>query len=299
LDEDIFPAPLNGAVSVFRGDTGTVGSTAYTVDADGVLWRIDMSSADPEDWEAEALHDLYYDEAFDAAEPTYYPPALTINGDGEVVILVGTGNIDVLDDASAVNQVVSITEKLTFDANGFVDKLEGRLNWEIELEPGEQMTGPVELFGGQVFFGTFKAGGGTAIDACPFGGSRIFGVHFLDDPLSAGDLIPLLEDSIGNPTISLDSSDVPDLENSLLVGLQVTQQPVCTTTQDVTLTDPFDGTSTTLAMPHSSSGREFRLMAHLSGSATTVGGLSINILDEAITAPEGFTVISGMAETLE
>ncbi len=299
LDEDIFPAPLNGAVSVFRGDTGTVGSTAYTVDADGVLWRIDMSSADPEDWEAEALHDLYYDEAFDAAEPTYYPPALTINGDGEVVILVGTGNIDVLDDASAVNQVVSITEKLTFDANGFVDKLEGRLNWEIELEPGEQMTGPVELFGGQVFFGTFKAGGGTAIDACPFGGSRIFGVHFLDDPLSAGDLIPLLEDSIGNPTISLDSSDIPDLENSLLVGLQVTQQPVCTTTQDVTLTDPFDGTSTTLAMPHSSSGREFRLMAHLSGSATTVGGLSINILDEAITAPEGFTVISGMAETLE
>jgi type IV pilus assembly protein PilY1 len=143
LDEDTFPAPLNGAVSVFRGDTGTVGSVAYTVDADGVLWRVDMSSADPEDWEAEALHDLYYGEAADAAEPTYYPPALTINEAGEVVILVGTGNIDVLDDASAVNRVVSITEKLTFDANGFVDTLEGRLNWEIELDPGEQMTGPL------------------------------------------------------------------------------------------------------------------------------------------------------------
>ncbi len=299
LDEDTFPAPLNGAVSVFRGDTGTVGSAAYTVDADGVLWRIGMSSADPEDWEAEALHDLYYDENYDAAEPTYYPPALTVDKLGNVVILVGTGNIDVLDDASAVNQVVSITEKLTFDTNGFVDTLEGRLNWEIELDPGEQMTGPVELFGGQVFFGTFEAGGGTAVDACPFGGSRIFGVHYLDNPLSAGSLVPLLEDSLGNPTISLDSSDISTLENSLLVGLQVAQQPVCTTTQSVTLTDPFDGTATTLAMPYSSSGREFKLMAHLSGSATTVGGLAINILEETITAPEGFTVISGMAETLE
>ena len=299
LGEDTFPAPLNGAISVFRGDTGTVGSVAYTVDADGVLWRVDMSSADTEDWEAEALHDLYYGEAADAAEPTYYPPALTINEVGEVVILVGTGNIDVLDDASAVNRVVSITEKLTFDANGFVDTLEGRLNWEIELDPGEQMTGPLELFGGQVFFGSFKAGGGTAIDACPFGGSRIFGLHYLDDPLSPGDPVPLLEDVLGNPTTNLDSNDIPELENALLVGLQVGQVLVCTTTQDVDVTDPFDGTTATLAMPYATSGREFKLMGHLSGSASTSGGLSINILEEAITAPDGFTIISGMADTLE
>ena len=299
LGEDTFPAPLNGAISVFRGDTGTVGSAAYTVDADGVLWRVDMSSADPEDWEAEALHDLYYGEAADAAEPTYYPPALTINEAGEVVILVGTGNIDVLDDASAVNRVVSITEKLTFAANGFVDTLEGRLNWEIELDPGEQMTGPLELFGGQVFCGSFKAGGGTAIDACPFGGSRIFGLEYLDDPLSPGDQVPLLEDVLGNPTTNLDSNDIPELENALLVGLQVGQVLVCTTTQNVDVTDPFDGTTATLAMPYATSGREFKLMGHLSGSAATSGGLSINILEEAITAPEGFTVVSGMADTLE
>jgi type IV pilus assembly protein PilY1 len=298
LGEDTFPAPLNGAVSVFRGDTGTVGSTAYTVDADGVLWRIDMSSPDPEDWDALALHDLYYGQAVDAAEPTYYPPALTINSAAEVVILVGTGNIDVLDDATAVNRVVSITEKLTFDASGFVDDLEGRLNWEIELEPGEQMTGPIELFGGQVFFGSFQAGGGTPLDACPFGGSRIFGLEFLDDPLNPGDLLPLLEDS-GGATHVLDSSTIPALDNALLVGLQVAQLPVCTTTQSVDVVDPFSGTTATLAMPYASGGRQFELMGHLSGGGTTSGGLSINLLEEAISAPEGFTVISGMAETLE
>lgn len=298
IGESRFPAPLNGAVSVFRGDTGTVGSVAYTADADGILWRIDMSSSDPEDWDAEALHDLYHGEGYNDAEPTYFPPALTINAAGEVVILAGTGNLDVLDDASAENRVVSITEKLTFDSNGFVDALEGRLNWEIELDPGEQMTGAIELFGGQVFFGSFQAGGGTAIDACPFGGSRIFGVRFLDDPASPGSLVPLLENALGSPAESLDSGDIPELENTLLVGLQVAQAPVCTTTQNVTVTDPFGGTAT-LAMPVASSGRQFKLMAHLSGSASVSGGLSIELLEETIAAPEGFTVISGMAETLE
>ncbi len=299
IGEDVFPAPLNGAVSVFRGDTGTVGSVAYTVDADGVLWRIDFSSPDPDDWGAEALHDLYYDEGFDSAEPTYYPPALTVNSGSEIVILVGTGNIDVLDDATAINKVVSITEKLTFDSSGFIDTLEGRLNWEVELDPGEQMTGPLELFGGQVYFGTFKAGGGSAIDACPLGASRIFGVSFLDDPSSAGALVPLLRDSLGNATASLDSSEIPELSNALLVGLQVAQQPVCTQTRDITVTDPFTGQASTLAMPWATSGREFKLMAHLSGSTALSGGLSIAILEEGISAPEGFTVVSGMAETLE
>ena len=299
IGEDVFPAPLNGAVSVFRGDTGTVGSAAYTVDADGVLWRIDMSSADPEDWGAEALHDLYYDHAFDDAEPTYYPPALTINSAGDVVILVGTGNVDVLDDATAINKVVSITERLTFDANGFIDVLEGRLNWEIELEQGEQMTGPLELFGGQVYFGTFRAGGGSPINACPLGASRIFGISFLDDPTSAGSLVPLLQNSLGNATPVLDSTDIPELSNALLVGLQVAQQPVCTLTDDITVTDPFSGASATLAMPYATSGREFRLMGHLSGSSALTGGLSIALLEETITAPEGFTVVTGMADTLE
>ena len=299
IGENRFPAPLNGAVSVFRGDTGTVGSVAYTVDADGVLWRIDMSSADPEDWDAEALHDLYYDVGFDDAEPTYYPPALTINSAGEIVILVGTGNIDVLDDATAVNQVVSITEKLTFDADGFVDTLEGRLNWEIELLAGEQMTGPLELFGGQVFFGTFKSGSGTPVDSCPLGTSRIFGVNYLDDPASPGDVVPLLEDGSGTATSFLDSSDIPELSNSLLVGLQVAQQPVCTLTQSVEVTDPFSGQTATLAMPYATSGRSFKLMAHLSGSSALSSGLSIAVLEENIGAPEGFTVVSAMAETLE
>ncbi len=297
MDETIFPAPLNGAVSVFRGDTGTVGSAAYTVDADGVLWRIDMAPSDPEDWTALALHDIYYDTAFDEAEPTYYPPALTINPAGEIVVLVGTGNIDVLDDSTAQNRVVSITEKLTFDTAGNLADLEGRLNWEVVLEDGEQMTGPLELFNGQAFFGSFRAAGTNPVDACGIGGSRIFGVNYLDDPQNAGALRPALTDTLGNPVPFLDGSDIPDLATSLVFGLQVAQQPVCTTLANSAITDPFGVGS--LTFPVNTSGRQFKLVAALSGSGTPVGGLSIDVLGESIAAPETFTAVSGMGESLE
>ncbi|MGB5812828.1 MAG: hypothetical protein WBG86_20000, partial [Polyangiales bacterium] len=292
-DDSIFPAPLNGAVSVFRGDIGTIGSAVYTVDADGILWRINISSSDPDDWEAEAMHDIYYDGAYDDAEPSYYPPALTVDARGRVVILTGTGNIDVLDDADAKNRVISLTEEVTFDANGDVDTLEGRLNWEVILEDGEQMTGPVELFSGQAFFGTFEATGPNPIDACGVAGSRIFGVSFLDNPLIPGDLVPALEDSLMNPATFVDGSDIPDLANSLVIGVQVSQQPVCTTTTQLNLTDPF-GNAFTLAMPTDTSGRNFKLVATLSGSGTPAAGLAIDVLDQDITAPQNFTTISGM-----
>ncbi|MGB3051238.1 MAG: hypothetical protein WBB42_09585 [Polyangiales bacterium] len=299
LDQNTFPAPLNGAVSVYRGDSGTVASAAYTVDADGLIWRVDLSSREPADWNAEVLHDIYYDKAPDVAEPTFYPLALTSDRQGRVVIVTGTGNIDVLDDPTAVNKVVSITEKLTFDFDGTVDKVEGRLNWEIELDAGEQMTGPIELFGGQVFFGTFKSASGTAVDACPFGGSRIFGLNFLDNPESPGDRVPLLG-PILSPVLVFDQTDLPQLENALLVGLQVAQAPVCVTTQATLINDPFDGTTPTLAMPVATSGREFKLIGHLSGSAgVPVNQLAINILEQTIQSPEAFTVVTGMADTLE
>ncbi len=108
----------------------------------------------------------------------------------------------------------------------------------------------------------------------------------------------LLVDELSNPVTFLDGTDIADLQNSLIVGLQVAQQPVCTTFASVLVTDPF-GSSLTLAMPVNTSGRQFKLMAHLSGSGTPVSGLSIDVLGETITAPEMFTVVSGMAEALE
>ena len=92
----------------------------------------------------------------------------------------------------------------------------------------------------------------------------------------------LLQDAgYSTPRLFSTPATIPELENALLVGLQVAQLPVCTMSQSMSpITDPFDGTSATLAMPYATSGREFKLMAHLSGSASTSGGLSIEVLEE-------------------
>ncbi|MEM8606802.1 MAG: hypothetical protein AAGF92_06835 [Myxococcota bacterium] len=289
--DDVFPAPLNGAVSVFRGDVGTVGSAVYTVDADGILWRINVSESDPQEWNAEALHDMYHDETeHDIAEPTYYPPALSIDPDGKIVVLTGTGNIDVLDDGDAKNYVVSITEELEFASTGKINDIGGEINWEEELNDGEQMTGPIELFSGNAFFGTFEATGPNPINSCGIAGSRIFGVDFLD-------FSPALVDGMSNETEFVDGSDVAELADSLVIGVQVAQQPVCNTFTSITITDPFGPGA--LALPTATSGRQFKLLATLGGGSSPAGGLSIDVIDEDIGTPDNFTTVSGMGETLE
>src|SRR5699024_1430534 len=60
FDDSVFGAPVVGGVSVFTGKTGTLASAAYTTDADGVIWRIDISSADVSEWSAEPLFDMFW-----------------------------------------------------------------------------------------------------------------------------------------------------------------------------------------------------------------------------------------------
>jgi type IV pilus assembly protein PilY1 len=309
IDHTVFPSPLTGAVSVFRGDTATIASAAYFSDADGILWRADMSGLDPEDWYAVALHDMYYSDGWDDAEPGHNPPVLSVNRDGEVVILHGTGNIDVLDDAAAKNNVVSITEKLTFYTSGprtgQVATIGGRLNWDLRnsaaaaerLNDGEQVTGPLELIDGTVYFGTFDSSAGGA---CAIGGSRIFGVSFLDD--GGGGLIPRLPDP-SDPNAPLlayyDSTVVSELADNLVVGLQVAQDPICTTTVPVSPVDPFLGQLIDVPVPSQTSGRKFKLTAPLSGSKSTTGGKSIEVLDKSISNLQSSTNVTGMADSLE
>ena len=307
LDDTVFPAPLNSGLSVFRGGIGQIGSAVYLADADGVLWRVLISDPDPDEWSAIAFHDIFHDGAVDAAESSrnYNPPVLSADINGNVVILHGTGNIDVLDDAAAINKVVSLTEKLTFDPTdaGEITNIEGQLNWEITLNPGEQVTGPLTLFSGSLFFGTFQASGPSATDACPFDGSRIFGVSFLESPTSPRNPEEKLTDILGNPTTNLDSADIPRLATTLVIGLQVAQVPTCvttTTTPGPDIVDPFLGiTRPNLPLPTQSSPREFRLIAHLSGAETGVGGSSFDVLDEAMPQLITQTIISDFVESAE
>lgn len=298
-DSTTFPAPVDGGVSVFLGETGTSASRAFFSDADGVMWRVDLSNQDPSQWTVRAFHDVFHGMAFDAAQPSYPPPVLSTTAQGDVVILQGTGDIDRLDDFNDRNRVVSITEQLTFDTTGVVSSVTPLINWEITLDPGEQVTGPVDLFQGTVYFGSFHSTSNT-INACEVGYSRIYGIDYVEDD-GARNPQAALESIAGSGVFDrafLGPAELPELSNQIIMGVAVTQRPTCIDGTSVSETDPYVGTRQTYRV-NSSSAPTFQLVAQLSGGDGGTDGGSVGEFIRDLPPPLAYTDISGYAGSID
>lgn len=268
LDEGVFPAPMNGGVSLHSGDTGRVATRAYTINSDGVLWRFDMSSTNPSDWDAAAFHDLMHDFGAGDGQPGPFAPIVSTNSQGEVVILAATGDMERLDDTTARNVVASITETVTYTDTGAVDEVTGRLNWEVTLEPGEIVTGPLELFESKVYWGSFITANDPT-NACLLGGSRIWGVEYIES--DGTDPVGAIESPAGSGTFvtNIDFDDDSALSNAIVMGVRVAQRPSCVTSEVVTETDPYlpdraHVNVTDVGPP------QFELVAQLSGTEASI-----------------------------
>lgn len=298
FDERTFNAPLTGGVALYPGDVGTTAERAILTDADGVMWAVDFSARRPADWEVRAFHDIFWDEVATVGQPAYYPPIISTDQDGNLVVVQSTGDIDRLD-GPLLNRVVSLTETRTFSSTG-VPSYETSLNWEIRLRPGEQVTGPLELFEGQIFFASFETGV-TPSDACELGRSRIWGVDFLNDGGTAptGYLDPT--GSFPQPRFeSVAGTGVFDehfrgpFDDRLVLGVGVTQRPTCV--QGAEEFDPYIGTRYRV---NNVGGGTFQLTAQVSGGPASPGDGAITTVTEQLSAPQSFTVVSGFAGQVE
>ena len=293
-DDATFPAPLDGSVAAFPGDTGNIATRAFVTDADGVIWRIDLSAPDPDDWEVTAFYDMFHGLGYAAGQPAFGAPVLSTDEDGNVVIIHGTGDIDRLENPGVRNRIVSLTERVTFDTTtGEATNVESRLNWEITLEPGELVTGPLELFNGEVFFGTFTSTTDLT-NACAFGFSRIWGVQYVESlPATGTNPAPALETNPGSgvqDATNLGPGDAPGLANRLVLGLSVTERPNCSLRDEVSETDPYLGTRQTVRMRQVAP-PSFQLVAQLSGGpgGSGAGGGSVQEFNRELPAPVAYT----------
>ncbi len=292
-DSTTFPAPLNGGVTAYPSATGTLASRAYFTDADGILWRLNLEDEDPANWSVAPLHDIFHGLASDAGQPALQKPVVSINNNSEVVILQATGNLDRLEDVTAVNRVFSFTEELTFNTGtGAIIGVGGRLNWQITLEPGEQVTGPLELFNQRVYFGSFVASS-NVIDACQVGFSRLWGVEFLanQNGSTPGPFLPNpgLETAPGTFVMNQDSTSLPDLDNRLIMGVAVARRPTCVDASEPSETDPYLGARQSYQL-NNASAPVYQLTALLGGrDAAGVGGSSIQEFTQTIQPPVTYT----------
>lgn len=290
-------APVTGGVSVFNGQTAAIATRAFFTDADGMMFRLDMTKDDPKDWKLEPFFDLYqFSNDPAAGRPAIHPPVISTDEAGNVVILAATGNIDVLTDTTAQNVVVSLTE-VNVSSSPIA-----KLNWMIQLDPGELVTGPLELFSGQVFFGVFQPASNPA-NLCLFGYSRLFGVDYVktSDPLNTSStdpagILPPLGDPSEPKRVFYGPSDLPELENTILTGLRVAARPNCAQGLDVdTNVYPVSQQGHRVAQVGAS---QYQLVGQLAGAAGRAGG-AIGEMRVDLPPPSGMTHAQAFAGSVD
>jgi hypothetical protein len=164
------------------------------MDADGVLWRIDMTQQDVQPdvaskgWTMRPFHDVFFDKKITSSdETTYERPILTVDDKRRIVVLIGTGDTDNFEKPDADNRIVSLTEVSHKQTPTDPDDIQALVNWELRNEgtsssenglyPGELVTGAMALFEGQLFAATFIPNVGTG-DACEYGRGRLWSLSY-------------------------------------------------------------------------------------------------------------------------
>lgn len=293
-----FPSPLTGGVAVFPGSVGADAQAAYFNDHDGILWRLDLSSTDPANWGYQAIWDMAHGLSATQGQPSYNPPILSTLEDGRVVVIQASGNVDMLEDGTAVNRLVSLTETINVNTSTFaITGVDMTVNWDIlngpasatdSLRPGEQVTGPLELFNGVVYFGTFVTDV-QANNACSFGYSRLWGVDYIEhvgsDINRAVGRLPHPVTSV--QTVAFDNT-VPGfsgLQNGLLMGVGIAARPRCSAANEVSETDPYVGGTQQRYHVTDASPPQFELVAQLSGQGSGTDGGAVATIGLNLTSP--------------
>lgn len=255
-------SPITGGVSLYSGDVGQFATRAFVTDADGVLWRLDMSVPTPSQWTFTPMHDLYWADGATAGQPVYDPPIVSVDNQGNPVVVVGGGDQDNLEGA-APTRVVSVTELV--DHTVSPSPSTASVNWEIRMQPGEQVTGPMVLYSNYVYFGTFWSNPDPT-NACSYGTSRIWGVHYLN----AGGTAPLpytsgVPGGFPQPGLVGVSGAIDtyfSVYSGIVFGVGVTQRPNCSTGAGIT--DQYLGSRYQISNLHQGT---FQLVAQVSGTA--------------------------------
>lgn len=299
-------SPLVGSPALHLGTVGAVSTRAYVGDADGGVWRLDMSDPNPANWQFALAFDVFYDAAYNEGQPIVAPPVVSVDRNGNTLIAVGTGDPDLLEGFDR-NRIAVYREELQTAPDGRVAGIRVSNHWEMRvnsdvtqgLYPGERLTGTMSLFNGVLYFGTFVPANST--DACQMGFSRLWGVDQENAP--GGVPAPRL-DVDGDPatpdevrvTRDLNGNGTTDDDvNSVLFGVGIVRRPTCVTTS--TTIDPYFGG--TREWVEGINGGDFRLVAQTGRGGVASGGSRTTVISRRLPTPTVESRINAWAVVFE
>jgi type IV pilus assembly protein PilY1 len=272
-----FDSPLTGVPVPYPAKAGQVANRVYVGDADGTLWRIDLTKPDPNLWTVDMMWDGYESEGAAEGQPIATPPIVSIDKFGQPIVLFSTGDQDQITSLSPNTHMWSILETPN---NG---SFKATANFQIDMKNGERVTGPISLFASTAYFSSFKPEPPAAAgDVCTFGEGKLWGVDYQSGD---GRLDPL------DPTLKAQSQG----KNSIVFGVAVTQTPSCA--DSTTFDSPYFGTYQGLS---GGTPGEFQLVYQVSGKqAQPPAGDSGVFVSTVLPSPRVTTRIDSWAAIVE
>ena len=233
-------SPMTGTPVPYPSDVGADATKVFAADADGTIWRFDLSNPDPSKWVGELYLDLYNQDvdkntttSWGDGQPVQVAMVTSLEPSGNLVINAATGTQETFD-ATGVYYVYSISEKL--DAN--TSKLRATVNWWLDPATetgklGERVSGPMTVFDGVLYFATYGAPN-AASQSCTSGDARLWGRDYIT-PDDANDLTKggrlVLQPPSGPPTplplfVQPDINDTT-LQGAVIPGVSIKATPAC------------------------------------------------------------------------
>jgi type IV pilus assembly protein PilY1 len=180
-----FMSPMTGTPVVYPQTTGAVGQKIFIGDADGNLWRIDVSSTDPAQWKVQLFADLLSRYSAQESQPIQVTPVISLDPSGNLIVNAATGDQDsIVYKPGEKNFIWSIQETRP---TGTADPPRAKVKWVEELNDGERVTGPMTVFDRTLYFATFSPKV-PAAGQCDDGGTgKVWGLHYYEpDPTNGG-----------------------------------------------------------------------------------------------------------------
>ena len=180
-------SPMTGTPVIYPNQVGTDTTKAFVPDADGTIWRFDLSDPSPANWSGQLYLDLYNKAAdttstpWNDGQPVVVPPVLSLDNAAELVLNVATGAQSAFTN-TGTNYVYSITEKAGTSA------FQASVNWYLNMTTfpgiitgdtagatGQRVSGPMTVFNGNLYFASFSAPQSTT--TCVLGTALLWGMN--------------------------------------------------------------------------------------------------------------------------
>jgi type IV pilus assembly protein PilY1 len=246
-----FDSPVIGTPAVYPNIIGATAQKAFVGDADGTVWRLDLSSPTPGNWRVTLFQDLVsrnlpLTPGFAESQPIAVPPVLSLDPTGNIVLNVATGDQENLTATPTGgvenNYVYSLQEQrpTTAGTPGYT-----KVQWYLPLPLAERVTGPMTVFDRSLYFASFQPLIPSSA-ACSNGGNALlWGMDFFQpgggvtnaggvprwcpigrvDPQTGACLEALILNE--NPAAPINLPPDPALAGAIIPGVTIRAQQSC------------------------------------------------------------------------